>query len=88
MKIELKIGRHIYDIDRNDVILDNGACYLLITRRVGDISYKPIPIVSKKLFKDLKTCGLIRNCKEKGCLTYYKFNIDRMVEMGYNVVID
>jgi hypothetical protein len=52
--------------------------------------------MSKKLFKDLKTCGFIFIDKEKTdnankkyktpFLTYYRFDIDRMIKAGYKVV--
>lgn len=59
--IKLKIGRYICEIKKDDLILDNDACYQIITQKVGrDKSY---PIMSKKLFNDLKKTGLIfTNC--------------------------
>lgn len=33
--MELKVGRRIIDIDENDLILDNGACYQIVTKKIG-----------------------------------------------------
>ncbi len=30
--VKLKVWRNILDIDENDLILDNGACYQIITK--------------------------------------------------------
>lgn len=30
--VKLKVGRDILNIDNNDLILDNGACYQIITK--------------------------------------------------------
>lgn len=32
--VKLKVGRKILDISENDLILDNGACYQIITQRI------------------------------------------------------
>lgn len=92
-KIKLKIGRQIYNIGAKDIIMDNGAIVQLITQNglFRDWTYT-VPVLSKKLFKDLKTCCFIfedqklikkyNNLK----LVYYRFNIERMIEMGYEVV--
>lgn len=90
---KLKVGRKIFDIDKNDLILDNGACYILITQEVTKNYSSYSPIVSKKLFSDLKKCeliftseGLRQTAIEKygnSVVTFWKFNIDRMQKMGY-----
>ena len=49
----MKIGRYGFDIDEDDKIMDNGACYQLVTRKVGYGFNKIAPIVSKTLFKKL-----------------------------------
>ena len=89
----LKVGRNILDIDENDLILDNGACYQIITKVVGSGFDKTSPIMSKKLFADLKKCELIftserlrqASIKKYGShvVTFWKFDIDRMKKMGY-----
>ena len=84
-------------IGKNDLIFDNGACIQVTTQKgsFGDYSFSPL-IMSKKLFKNLKTRGFIfvdeertKNANatyEKQFLTYYRFDIDRMIESGYEVV--
>lgn len=89
--VKLKVGRNILDIDENDLILDNGACYQITTKEIFN---KTSPIMSKKLFSDLKKCDLIftseglrqKAIKKYGnhVQTYYKFNIERMKELGYD----
>ena len=91
--IQLKVGRNILNIDDNDLILDNGACYQIITKQIGNGLNKATPVMCKKLFSDLKKCDLIFTseglrlaAKQKygnHVQTYWKFNIERMKEMGY-----
>ena len=91
--VKLKVGRNILDIDENDLILDNGACYQIITKRIGFGFNESIPVMSKKLFADLKKCELIFTSEglrqaaiEKygnSVVTFWKFNIDKMQKMGY-----
>jgi len=91
--MELKIGRKIFNIDDKDLILDNGSCYQLITKEIkkGFDSYSPI--ISKKLFNNLKKCGLVftnENLKKTAMenykyadVTYWKFNVEQMERLGY-----
>lgn len=91
--VKLKVGRNILDIDNNDLILDNGACYQIITKEVGRGFDKYYPVMSKKLFNDLKKCGLIFTSEGlrqtaikrygNSVITYWKFNVNRMKEFGY-----
>lgn len=91
--VKLKVGRNILNIDENDLILDNGACYQIVTKKIGAGFNKSIPIISKKLFSDLKKCGLIFTneelrqdaTKRYGTMVqaYWKFNVAKMKELGY-----
>lgn len=91
--MELKVGRNIINIDDNDLILDNGVCYQIITKEIGAGLNKSFPVVSKKLFNELKklefifTSDGLRLQAEKRYgytgITYWKFNIDRMKKSGY-----
>ena len=91
--VKLKVGRNILDIDENDLILDNGACYQIITKEIGKAFSHYPPVMSKKLFNDLKKCeliftseGLRRDAIKRygnSVITYWKFNVDRMKEFGY-----
>lgn len=51
-KIKLKIGRKIYNIGANDILMDNGALVQLTTQNgpFRDCAYT-VPVLSKKLFK-------------------------------------
>ena len=99
-KIKMKIGRYEKHIGKNDLILDNGACIQVVTqtgKRIGIRDFENL-LMSKKLFKDLKTCGFIFADEEKNkkanefyksiFLTYYRFDIDRMIESGGYEVIE
>lgn len=35
--VKLKVGRNILDIDENDLILDNGACYQIVTQEIKKV---------------------------------------------------
>lgn len=92
-KIKLKIGRKVYNIGTNDILMDNGVSVQLITQNgpFRDWTYT-VPVLSKKLFKDLKACCFIFEDQELTKkysnlkLVYYRFNIERMIEMGHEVV--
>lgn len=93
-KIELKIGRYVKLIGENDLILDNGAVIQVTTQHgtYSNWSYAPL-IMSKKMFKELKSLLFIyvdeeKTAKanaqyEKPFLTYYRFDIERMIKAGY-----
>lgn len=92
-KIKLKIGRKVYNIGANDILMDNGVSVQLTTQNgpFRDWAYT-VPVLSKKLFKDLKARCFIFEDQELTKkysnlkLVYYRFNIERMIEMGYEVV--
>lgn len=91
--IKLKVGRNIIEIDDKDLILDNGACYQIITKEIGSGFEKYPPRMSKKLFNDLKKLGLIFTSEELkqdaikrygiSSVAYWKFDIKRMQRLGY-----
>lgn len=91
--VKLKVGRNVFDIDENDLILDNGACYILVTKKIMKNYSSCSPTVSKKLFKDLKNCELIFTSEGlrqaaierygNSVVTFWKFNIDQMQKIGY-----
>lgn len=64
--VKLKVGRNIIELDEKDLILDNGACYQIVTKKVGGFDWY-YPIMSKKLFHDLKKLELIGNLTLKEC---------------------
>lgn len=91
--VKLKVGRNIIELDEKDLILDNGFCYQIVTQKIykGFDSY--YPIMSKKLFNDLKKLELIFTSeglkqdaiKKYGssAQTYWKFNVKSMQKLGY-----
>ena len=63
--MEIKCRNRIFNVSREDLILDNGACYTLITQEYfSDLSYM-YPNISKKLFATLKKNGDIELSKKK-----------------------
>lgn len=83
--MDLKIGRYFCDnLTSKDWILDNGACYQIMTRRRKDYTraipaYIPI-IISKKQFAQLKKEGIIVPAPDVDLSNYfsdckaYRFN--------------
>lgn len=61
--VKLKVGRNIIELDEKDLILDNGACYQIVTKKVGGFDWY-YPIMSKKLFHDLRKLELIFTSEE------------------------
>ena len=43
--IQLKVGRNVLNIDENDLILDNGVCYQIITKKIGNGFNKSMPVM-------------------------------------------
>ena len=37
--VKLKVGRNIIELDEKDLILDNGACYQIVTKKVGGFDW-------------------------------------------------
>lgn len=91
--VELKVGRNILYISENDLILDNGKCYQIVTQPIKRGFDTTIPKMSKKMFADLKKRELIFTNEKlrtiavkrygKNFMTYYKFNIEKMKSAGY-----
>lgn len=63
--MEIKCGRKIFDCTSKDLILDNRACYQLITQDCFDGYHHYSPTVSKTLFKKLLLEGKIIKSKRK-----------------------
>ena len=97
-KIDIKLDnlkhvKKVYDIDEKDVILDNGACYRVITQEAGYGMNTHASLMSKKLFNDLKKLELIfmserltqaaMNKYHDKSLVFWKFDISKMEKLGY-----
>jgi hypothetical protein len=63
--MEIKCGRRTFNVTNEDLILDNGACYQLITQKYFQDWYYHTPVVSKTLFKKLLKYGKIRKSGKK-----------------------
>ena len=98
MCVKLKIGRKIFNIDENDLILDNGSVYQIVTQEIRSNDWSLYsPQISKTLFNKLKKENLIYTNQElidiasktyavKGC-TLYKFDIKAMINSKLENVI-
>lgn len=58
--LDLKIGRHTYEIDGNDEFMDNGNCVQLLTqsKEKSDWGRKPNPVLSRRADKEI--AGFLR----------------------------
>lgn len=84
----LKVGRHLYDINENDVVMFNGACWQLITRSIFSGWHSYPPTVSKVICEKFVKKGiLVLYKKEREYTTaegkqmglyYYKFDINKL----------
>ena len=91
--IKLKVGRDTIELDDTDLILDNGACYQIVTKKIQKGCDEYTPRMSKKLFHDLKKLGLIFTSEElrqsavkrygTHVITYWKFDMGKMQKLGY-----
>lgn len=92
--VKLKVGRIVFDIDENDLILDNGACYQMITKKIRKGCDSKTPKMSQTLFRSMKNTGLIytNDSLKKAAMetysgddsvTFWKFDIERMKKLGY-----
>jgi hypothetical protein len=85
----IKVGRNTLRISANDIILDNGATYQIITKEVGGFGKEQTPAMSKKLFNEFKQAGFVftselmkhsaltRYGEKSGC-TFWKFNMTEL----------
>ena len=57
----MKIGRYEYDINENDIFMDNSACIQLITQSKENNNWgsRPNPVLSKDLAKKVRKMKLI-----------------------------
>lgn len=96
MKTRIKVGKKVYTIDETDIILDNGACYQILSRN-NEGKYYLHYNLSKKVFQELvKKKGIytddmlhteaIRNHGD--WCTYWKFKIEYMINyLGYEEIV-
>ncbi len=82
----IRFGHENYDINENDIILDNGSNYVIITKDVGSGLDSFHPTISKVDFNDLRTHGMIftnnelmrtaRENEKQSTVTYWKFRME------------
>ena len=86
--VKIRLGYFDLEIDENDIILDNGSCYVLITKELGSGRDSHHPIISKTDFNDLRTHGFLYTNNELRLfawkqekstnVTYWKFKMALM----------
>ena len=64
-KIEVKAGRKTFQCDSTDKIMFNGACYILITKKVWAGWNEEHPTISKTEFNRLKKLGVLSEPEAK-----------------------
>ena len=82
----VRFGHENFDINENDIILDNGSTYVIITKDVGSGLDSFHPTISKADFNDLRTHGMIftnnelmitaRENEKQSTVTYWKFRME------------
>lgn len=92
---ELKIGRNTFKITEKDLVLDNGSCAQVITQEVFKGWGTYAPVMSKKMFRDMKNLGFLytnddlkERCHKNHAdfCTYYAFDIQAMLRAGYTPI--
>jgi len=88
--VELKIGRRIFEITENDVVLFNGACWQLISQEYFSGWHSCYPSMSKVMCEKFVKKGILVMYKKKDeyitmdgkqmGLYYYKFDVDKLNE--------
>lgn len=95
-KVLININRYTKKIGKNDLVLDNGSIIQVITQHGAWSQYGYAPLImSKKLFTALKKFDLLYLDVEKAKkeskgfnpphLFYFRFDIEKMERMGYEV---
>ena len=78
----IKCGRREFTVTENDLILDNGACYILITQSYQDGWSKCNPTVAKSTFKKLLKEGKLKLSPRKYKGTYgSRYDLYQFVEV-------
>ena len=92
VKIELKIGHRIFAITEKDLVLDNGKCAQVVTQEISKGWQDYTPVMSKKMFKDMKKLGFLYTNDElkeqchknhEDFCTFYAFDVPAMIRAGY-----
>lgn len=60
--INIKVGRHTYEIGSGDEFMDNGSCVQLVTqsKERSDWGHTPNPILSKRVIKEISVYDRIQ----------------------------
>lgn len=61
--MKIKCGTKEFELNEKDLIMDNGACYQLITRRIGIGYYAQVPVIAKSKAKQLIKEGKLKETK-------------------------
>lgn len=78
MNIQLKIGRHEYEITSSDQFMDNGSCVQLLTqsKECSVWGKRPTPVLSKRAVKEISEHKRIqRNHNYGNAVQVFSLNI-------------
>lgn len=94
--IKLKFARHVFCITDDDLIMFDGNSYTVVTQILTQQGVASSPVMSKKIFSQLKACGFVytnaqldkdaeryRVKKNNPRIELWKFNVSLMKEWGY-----
>ena len=76
--MDLKIGRNVYQITKEDRFMDNGCCVQLITQSKERSSWghMPNPVLSKKAVKELSKVGQVEHDNSRYTTEVRIFSLD------------
>ncbi|MDD3142402.1 MAG: hypothetical protein PHX08_26035 [Lachnospiraceae bacterium] len=94
----MKIGKNDFSINKNDLILDDGMSYRLITKELGRGLKTYFPVISKSKFAELQKKRIVYTNSElknfasqkygSANCTYWKFDMEKVARMSkpkYNI---
>lgn len=83
--MDLKIGRYVLDINEKDIILDNGNCYQIITKKVGKRWETYSPTISESLFDKLNKYGAVYTNEMLKKKAFERYHINSCTFWAFNM---
>ncbi len=68
----IKCGRREFDLNSKDIIMFNGACYQIITRKIPAGWHYSAPILAKGKAEKMIRNGTLKVVKKDNSLVYFK----------------
>ena len=70
--MKIKCGHREFEVNSNDIIMYNGACYQIVTKEYSKGWDRLTPVISKVKAEKMVKDGLLIVVKKIDRLTYYK----------------